>query len=294
VPLTARQKIALAIAFLALVGLGGVFWKFFSPLLREYASTRADVQIAAAEVESQRVDFNYYENPDEYLEKLQPELAKWENAYKGREKVFTTILRKVPPGEQTPEFYFHEEWKATRDRLLEKARQRNVAIPPDIGFSSAIPPRDQVETLLNQLSATEYILNMALDNGVLQITNFTVGAPIEKSGFIRLLPFQIGFIASMDSVKKFLYWCGYGPQYVKVEYVSLRAIREGLIVRNFQADIILTTTWILDKPATVVAEKEEAMPGMPAGWAELLKQRGGIGGRGEAPLIPRSRRDRED
>jgi hypothetical protein len=281
VPLTARQKIVLAIVFLALVALGYVFWEFFRPLLREYAITRADVLEAAREVESQRVEFSYYENPDDYLEKIQPELAKWENAYKGREKVFATILRKIPPGEQTPEFYFHEEWKATRDRLIEKARQQNVAIPPDIGFSSAIPPRDQVETLLNQLSATEYVLNMALDNGVLQITNFTVGAPIEKSGFVRLLPFQIGFIASMENVKKFLYWCGYGPQYVKVEYVSLSAIREGLIARNFQANVILTTTWILDKPAVTVAEEAEAVPGMPTGWAELLRQRGGIGGRGD-------------
>jgi hypothetical protein len=248
----------------------------------------------AREVENQRVKFNYYENPDDYLEQIQPELAKWEAAYKGREKVFATILRKIPADEKTPEFHFHEEWKATRDRLLEKARQRNVAIPPDIGFSSAIPPRDQVETLLNQLSAAEYILDMALDNGLLQITNFTVGAPIEKSGFVRLLPFQLGFVADMDGVKKFLYWCGYGPQYIRVEHVSLSAIREGLIARNFQANVILTTTWILDKPAVTVAEAEEAVPGMPTAWADLLKQRGGIGGRGEAPLSLRPGRDEDE
>ncbi len=290
-PLTARQKIALGIAILALVALGGVYWKFFRPLLREYAITRADVLQAAREVESQRVKYNYYENPEEYLAIIEPELAKWEAAYKGREKVFTTILRKVPPGEKTPEFHFHEEWKATRDRLLEKARQRNVAIPPDVGFSSAIPLRDQVETLLNQLSAAEYILNMALDNGVLQITNFTVGAPIEKSGFVRLLPFQIGFVASMENVKKFLYWCGYGPQYVRVEHVSLSAIREGLVARNFQVNIILTTTWVLDRPAVAVAEAERAVPGMPTGWEELLRRRGGL--LGEEEPRPSSRRGRD-
>ena len=280
--LTARQKIALAIAFLVLAGLGGAFWKFFWPQLKIYQDTKYDVDNLSRKFESLRAEYNYYPTPAQYLEALEPEIAKWKGAYERRAKVFTTTLRKVPPDEKEPGFHFHEQWKATRDRLLKKAEQRNVGIPPDIGFGSGIPGREDVETLLNQLSCTEYLLNLLLDNNVLSITGFSVGAPIEESGFIRLIPFQVGFVASMEDVKKFLYACGYGPQYISVETISLRALREASGITNFQVDVALTTTWIVDKPA-VAAVVEGAAQGAPDGLQALVARLRAGGAATEGP-----------
>lgn len=275
--LTARQKILLAVAFLLLAGLGAAFWKFFWPQLKVYQDTKANVAGLRRSFDSIKAKYNYYSNPLKYIEELEPEIAKWERAYNGRAKVFTATLAKIPPTEKEPGFFFNEEWKATRDRLLKKAEQRNVAIPPDIGFGPGIPHRDDVPTLLNQLTCTEYILNLALDNGALAITSFGVGQPEERNGFIRMIPFQIGFIASLEDVKKFLYWCGHGNQYVTVDSLSLRVLREAPGVTNFEAQVALKTTWILDKPAAVITE-EEGIPGAPMGFEAMLQRMRGSGG----------------
>ena len=162
--LTARQKIFLALAFLVLAGLGAAFWKFFWPQLKVYQDTRVTVEGLRRKFDVVKAKYNYYPNPVMYLEELKPEIAKWEDAYNRRAKVFTATLEKIPVAEKEPGFHFNEKWKETRDRLLRKAQQRDVAIPPDIGFGPGIPPREEVETLLNQLSCTEYILNLADEN----------------------------------------------------------------------------------------------------------------------------------
>jgi len=273
VQLTARQKIFLAVAFLLLGGLGAGFFKFFWPQLKLYQDTMLDVQAKERQFEGIQAKFGYYTNPVKYLDDLEPELVKWEDAYKRRAKVFTATLAKVPPAEKEPGFYFNEEWKATRDRLLKKAEQRNVAIPPDIGFGPGIPPRENVPTLLNQLSCTEYVLGLALDHGALAITSFGVGQPQTTSGFINLIPFQLGFIASLEDVKRFLHRCGNGPQYVSVDSLSLRALRDVPGVTNFEVQVSLTTTWILDKPAVTISEEEGLLgEGGLGGFGALMRR----------------------
>ena len=281
--LTARQKILLAVAFLFLAGLGAAFWKFFWPQLTIYQDTKAEVDGLRRSLDSIKAKYNYYTNPVKYVEEMEPEIAKWEDAYTRRAKIFTATLEKIPVTEKEPGFHFNEQWKATRDRLLKKAEQRNVAIPPDIGFGPGIPPREEVETLLNQLRCTEYILGLALDNGALAITSFGVGQPEERNGFIRMIPFQIGFVASLEDVKKFLYWCGHGNQYVTVDSLSLRVLREAPGVTNFEAQVALKTTWILDKPA-VTLDEQEGMPGAPMGFEAIWQRMRGNGG--EPPALP--------
>jgi hypothetical protein len=271
VQLTARQKIFLALAFLVLAGLGAAFWKFFWPQLKVYQDTRVTVEGLRRKFDVIKAKYNYYPNPVKYLDELEPEIAKWEDAYNRRAKVFTATLEKIPVTEKEPGFHFNERWKETRDRLLRKAQQQNVAIPPDIGFGPGIPPVEEVETLLNQLTCTEYILNLALDNGALAISSFAVGQPEETNGFIRMIPFQLGFVASLENVKKFLYECGHGNQYVTVDSLTLRVLREAPGVTNFEAQVALRTTWILDKPAIMISE-EEGIPGAPMGFEALFKR----------------------
>ena len=126
---------------------------------------------------------------------------------------------------------------------------------------SADLPREDVPTLLNQLSCTEYILGLALDHGALAITSFGVGQPETSNGFINAIPFQLGFVASLDNVKRFLHRCGSGPQYVAVDNLSLRALRDLPGVTNFEVQVSLTTTWILDKPAVTISEEDEFLGG---------------------------------
>jgi len=276
--LTARQRTALAIGFLSLAGLGFLSYKFFLPQLQIYRETAADVAERERDLARLKKDFGNYSNPKQYLDELQPTVAMWEDAYARRAKTFTTTLRKIPASVKTPEFYFNEQWKETRDRLLEKARRLNAIIPVDVGFGDGIPAPEQVETLLNQLSNVEYMLNLALDCGVTQITSFSVGTPIDKSGFIQIIPIQIGFVAPMDVVKKFLYYCGYGSQYVKVEAVSLSAVRDPYRGTGIQLQALLTTTWVQDKP--VVTAAPETTPGGEFGFGGLFGRMRGTGGEG--------------
>ena len=112
---------------------------------------------------------------------------------------------------------------------------------------------------------------------------FGVGQPEERNGFIRMIPFQLGFVASLENVKKFLYECGHGSQYVTVDSLSLRVLREAPGVTNFEAQVALRTTWILDKPAMTVSEEEEGIPGAPMGFEALFKRmRSGEGAPGRA------------
>ena len=271
-PVTVRQKVLLAVAFLVLAGLGFAFLRVFVPLLKEYQETEQDVQGLARQLDNLRGQFNYYSNPLQYIDDLRPVVAVWENACNRRAKLFTTTVRKIPPGEKTPEFYFSEQWDETSRRLVDKSRRLNIPIPVDVGVGVGFPPPEQVETLLNQMSYAEYVLNLAMDCGVLVVTNFSVHAPTQESGFIQVIPIQISFTASLDALKKFLHWCGSGSQYLKVETISLRVLREVSGATNFDAQLFLTGAWVeLDKTA-VVAAKEGAAP-LTVGFASSLAAR---------------------
>jgi len=291
-PLTARQKMVIGIAIMVLAGLGVAFNQFFLPTLKTYAYTNAEVDLLERELRQLREEYKNHDDPVKYLEKLKPAVAKWETAYNNRAKVFTKTLSKIPATEKMPEIHFNEEWKATRDRLLEKARRLNIGIPTDVGFGSGFPAPEEVETLLNQLANAEYVLDLAMESGVLQVNSFGVGAPIYKNGFVGVIPVQIGFLAPVEAVKKFLYWCGYGPQYIRVESVSLSVVRDALGGTNLQAQLLLTTTWILEDKKFA----EEKAPETGFGPGGLLPRPEGAGtaaGSRFFEAIDRARRERE-
>ena len=59
-PVSARQKVFLAITFLVLAGLGFAFLKVFVPLLKDWRDTEEDVQDLARKLDNMRSQFNNY------------------------------------------------------------------------------------------------------------------------------------------------------------------------------------------------------------------------------------------
>lgn len=276
-PLSARQKAVLAITLLIVGGLVYAFVVVCVPLLKTVAATRYDVSGKEDKLDALKASFHNYPMPQQYLEELRPIVDDWKNTLNLRARRFTSTLQTVPAAVTTPEFYFDEELRNAHRRLADKSRQTRIPIPLDLGIASGIPAPDLVETLLNQMSNGEYVLNLAMDSGVTAVSNFSIGYPIEQNGFINLMLIQIGFQASMDVLKKFLLECANGAQYLNVKDIALRPVRDGFGGTSFSVDLWLVTTWVaLDKDATepAPAGAPGAFPGRRGPRARYMMGRG--------------------
>ncbi len=287
-PLSARQKAVLAITLLVLGGLVFAFVKVCLPLLVVVRHTAYQVGGFKDQLDKLKADFHNYSIPQQYIEELEPVVAGWEDALDRRARFFTTTLRKVPASVKTPEFYFDDQLRETQRRLQDKSRRTRIPIPLDLGIASGIPLPDEVETLLNQMSNGEYVLDLAMDTGVTAVSSLTIDYPIVQNGFINLIPVRISFQASMDVLKKFLLACSNGPQYINVKDISLRPVRDVFGATKFEVDLFLTTTWLsMEKAAVETAVAATAATGRgPRGMMGRMRGMRGRRGRPGPPGPP--------
>jgi hypothetical protein len=291
VPLSARQKAVLAITLLVVGGLVFAFLKMVMPLINQVKNTGYEVSGLEDKRDKLKIDFHNHSVPKAYVDDLKPVVAVWKAALDRRAKLFTTTLSTVPATVKTPEFFFDGALVETQRRLRDKSRRTGILIPPDLGIAAGMPLPEEVEGLLNQMSNGAYVLDLAMDSGVTAVTNLTLDMPREEYGFINLIPIQVSLQASMDALKKFLLGCSNGPQYLNVNNVSLRPVRDVFGGTKFDVDLVLTTTWLsMEKPA----KEPEAEPtglGGRRGFGRgprsmLMMRRRGLGGPGATPGAP--------
>lgn len=284
-PLSARQKAVLAITLLVLGGLVFAFLKVCLPLLVVVRATAYEVDGHKDRLDKLKADFHNYSIPQKYIDELEPVVAGWKDALDRRARLFTTTLRKVPASVKTPEFYFDDQLRETQRRLQDKSRRTGIPIPLDLGLGAGIPLPDEVETLLNQMSNGEYVLDLAMDSGVTAVSSLTIDLPIVQNGFINLIPVRISVQASMDVLKKFLLACSNGPQYLNVKNISLRPVRDVFGATKFDVDLFLTTTWLsMEKAAVETAVAVTATTGRgPRGMRGRFR---GMRGRPGPPGAP--------
>ena len=90
----------------------------------------------------------------------------------------------------------------------------------------------------------EHMLNLLMDSGALLIEKCQTGEPSERDGFLQIIPIQVSFVARLQGVKKFLYACGHDKQYLTVDQLSLKSIREPTGETYFRLEAMLRTSWI--------------------------------------------------
>ncbi len=280
-PLSARQKAALAITLLVLGGLVFAFLKICLPLLNEVRATAYQVDGFKVKLDKMQADFHNYPVPQQYIDELEPVVAGWKDSLDRRARLFTTTLETIPASVKTPEFHFDGQLQETQRRLQDKSRRTGIFIPPDLGLGAGIPLPDQVETLLNQMSNGEYVLDLAMDSGVTAVSNLTIDYPTAQNGFINIMPLRISFNASMDALKKFLLACSNGPQYLNVKSIALRPGRDAFGATKFDVDLVLTTTWLSMEKAAVKDAEVTATTGL--GRRPMGRFRGMRGPRGRGP-----------
>jgi len=285
VNLTQKQKLLLAIGLIVVVAMGAVYYKL-KPRLLEYQQASEDVKNARMNLEQTQQRYYNRDNPVEVINTLRAAVGPWKREIDRANRIYNAREEKVPEDTAFPGFYYREKYREIRNEVLEKAQENNVPIPPDFGFSDVIPDNDSVELLLNQMRNAQFVLGVLIDGGVLEVSEFVVGAPILHEGFVQFFPFKVTVLMTMENLVKFLYGVKQKDQYLSVWSIGLRGetYPDGSYVR---VEMVLFTTRLLDVEIAVAQQ----MPGGPMAGGMMgpmgrMFGPGGPGGRGGPPFGP--------
>jgi len=252
--LTQKQRVFVVLVVFVLVALGGAYYKYGRPRLAEYKKAAQDRKQAEDKLDAARKRYFNSRNPDNVISKIKAAIAPWEEELVRAKRVYNTTERRVPEGTKFKGFFFRDEFKAVQKEVVAKARAKKVwNFPQNLGFPEAIPSDSMVEPMLNQLYNAKFVLEVLLDSGAVEVSQFVVGDPILRQGFIQLLPYQVTISIKTEDLVKLLHKITTTPQYLSVWSLGIRGEQTMQGAALLRVQMVLFTTRLLDEDVAAAA-----------------------------------------
>ena len=144
------------------------------------------------------------------------------------------------PTSGNPVLFFQQRLLTVRGQMLKLSNKSGVKIPPSLGFSDAMPDREQVPTLLRQLKVVQDILELGINSGLLSISNLIFGEISNKSYFEEV-PIELTVNGNLMAITQFLYNVQNAPELYVVEKISITSNEANMLSLEL---LINTIVWI--------------------------------------------------
>jgi len=272
--LTQKQRVFVVLVVFVLVALGAAYYKYGRPRLTEYKRAADERKQAEAKLAVARKRYFNSPNPGNVVSKIKATIGPWEEELVRAKRVYNTTERRVPEGIKFKEFYFRDEFKAVQKEMVAKARAKQMwNFPQNLGFPVTTPPGSLVEPMLNQLYNAKFVLEVLLDSGAVEISQFTVGEPIMRQGFIQILPYQITVLIKLEDLVKLLHKIATTTQYLSVWSIGINGGQTMQGSGLLQVRMVLFTTRLLDKDAVAATVATGAAGGAATSASSRLSMR---------------------
>ncbi|MFH1904302.1 MAG: type 4a pilus biogenesis protein PilO [bacterium] len=144
------------------------------------------------------------------------------------------------PTSGNPALFFQQRLSTVRGQVLELSNKSGVEIPSSLGFSNAMPDREQVPTLLRQLKVVQDILKLGINSNLLSINSLAFGE-ISDESYFEEVPIKLTVSGNLMAIAQFLYNVQNASELYVIEKISITSKEANMLSIEL---LINTIVWI--------------------------------------------------
>lgn len=242
---SSREKAILKQGVIAVGVIAALYFFALSPFLKEGSS------ILEEELERKTGDIKKYITRTGSLpskdgfDKLEKQNEAIENELRELADFVDPEKKRISEASTEASLYFIERLHASMKRFSDEAASSGIKIPENLGFGDGLPKERMVDTLLRQLEAVEFVVDVLLKSELIEFSaikplkSIDYIEPLSKEVFYTEIPVQISIKTDTETLIDLLLELKNQSPVVSVKEVHIKS--SDMETGDIEASLVLST-----------------------------------------------------